>query len=302
MVTITALIHTGANHSTIAAALSSVRWADHVLVAAMPSTDGTAALAESRGATVLPMPQANFVEAVRQLALDQVTDDWVFILDADEECSPTLAQKLRAVAAANSVDAVQVPRSNIIFGQKLAHAGWWPDYQLRFFRPKLVAWPTTIHGQPLAPERTLQLEPLESLAIVHHNYQTVTQFLDRLNRYTSITVDQTADSSAEDVSSSGTLLDVLVRESCSRLFLHQAWQDGERGLTAALLQSVYELVVAAKTAERQSWQHSAITHNQWLASVDHWSSWLAYWRAQEHLSTAHGLSKFWWRVRQKWQF
>ena len=71
-------------------------------------------------------------------------NDWVLILDADEECSPELAARLQALTddEAAGHDVYSVPRRNYIFGR---HARCWdPDWQSRVIHRDRVHWPEEV--------------------------------------------------------------------------------------------------------------------------------------------------------------
>ena len=66
----------------IEAAVSSVLWADEVVVADSNSTDGTIALAEAVGARVVQVPFTGFGE-LRNRAIEACRHQWIFSLDSD---------------------------------------------------------------------------------------------------------------------------------------------------------------------------------------------------------------------------
>ena len=87
------------------------------------------------GAVVFQHPFVNFSHN-RNLALDDATEvgaDWVFFIDADERCTPELAQEIRAVIK-RSETGWWVPRYNVMWGHTLKGGGWYPDCQLRLLK------------------------------------------------------------------------------------------------------------------------------------------------------------------------
>ena len=81
--------------SHIEACLDSMAWCDEIIVVDSFSTDHTPELARAR-------PNVRFYQhayrgggAQRNWALELVRHDWVFVLDADERCTPTSARKSR---------------------------------------------------------------------------------------------------------------------------------------------------------------------------------------------------------------
>ena len=73
----------------IADAVSSVLWADEIVVADSGSTDRTAAIAQSLGARVVQLPFDGFGD-LRNRAIAECRHEWIFSLDSDERCTAAL--------------------------------------------------------------------------------------------------------------------------------------------------------------------------------------------------------------------
>src|SRR5438445_12767928 len=67
----------------IADAVSSVLWADEIVVADSGSTDRTAAIAQSLGARVVQLPFDGFGD-LRNRAIAECRHEWIFSLDSVE--------------------------------------------------------------------------------------------------------------------------------------------------------------------------------------------------------------------------
>jgi len=80
----------------LARCLSSVQaMADEIVVADTGSTDDTVKIAAQFGAKVAHFRWINDFAAARNFALEQITGDWVLVLDADEYASEALAREIR---------------------------------------------------------------------------------------------------------------------------------------------------------------------------------------------------------------
>jgi len=119
----------------LTAAVNSVLWADEVIVVDSHSSDGTANIAESLGATVIHVDFKGFGK-LRNDAIAACSHEWVFSLDADERCTPEAAEEIRRITAnPNASDAYYVPRKNWFMGRWIKHCGWYPNYrQPQLFR------------------------------------------------------------------------------------------------------------------------------------------------------------------------
>lgn len=119
----------------IEAAISSVLWADEVILADSHSTDGTIEIAERLGARVVQIDFDGFGK-LRQSAIAACRGDWIFSLDADERCTPEARDAILAVVAdRDSADIWRVPRRNWFMGRWIRHCGWYPNFrQPQLFR------------------------------------------------------------------------------------------------------------------------------------------------------------------------
>ena len=177
---LTAIILTLNEEKHIEACVRSLAWADDVLVFDSYSSDGTVALAEAAGASVLQSPFENYAQQ-RNAALDAVETDWVFFVDADERCTPELAVEIRHVIRDKQENAWFVPRHNMIFGTLTLGAGWYPDYQLRLLRHGFTSYERPVHEIAVVQGDSGYLEN----PLIHYNYEDKAHFQKTQRAYTT---------------------------------------------------------------------------------------------------------------------
>lgn len=258
MASLSVVINTLNEEKNLSRALASVKnLVDEVVVVDMESSDSTVSIAKKAGAKVYSHKPTGYVEPARNFAIGKTTSEWVFILDADEEVGSDLAKKIKNIAKDNkSADFYRVPRRNMVFGKWLKHSRWWPDYNIRLFRKGSVIWSEIIHSVPETRGRGEDLPEQEKYAILHHHYSTVSQYLERMLRYTTI--------QAQDLVRSGYVFewaDAIRRpmsEFLSRFFAGDGYKDGVHGLILSLLQAFSELVLVVKVWEIQKFRDSEI--------------------------------------------
>jgi glycosyltransferase involved in cell wall biosynthesis len=140
---ISATIITFNEAENIRAACESVSWADEVLVVDSGSTDATREVARDCGARVIEREWPGFA-AQKQFASDSASNEWVFSLDADERVSEELRASVLALrdAADESrlADGYRIPRRSFYMGRWIRGGGWYPDYQLRFYKRSEGRW------------------------------------------------------------------------------------------------------------------------------------------------------------------
>lgn len=246
---ISAVINTFNEEKNVERVIRSVSWVDEVIVCDMYSEDKTVEVAKRLGAKIFLHKRTSYVEPARNFAISKAKGDWILVLDADEEMPDSLAEKLQQLISNINISFVEIPRKNIIFGKWMKAAGWWPDYHVRFFKKGAVVWSDQIHSKPQTKGQGLTLEEKGELAIVHHHYGNVFQFIERMNRYTAI--------QAKELKRGGykfswtDLISQPVDEFLSRFFARQGFRDGLHGLTLSLLQAFSHLVLYTKLWEME---------------------------------------------------
>jgi glycosyltransferase involved in cell wall biosynthesis len=167
-------------------AVSSVLWADEIVVADSHSTDGTAEAAEALGARVVQIEFKGFGD-LRNRALEACRGEWIFSLDSDERCTPEARDEILAIVAdPHALDVYRVPRRNWFMGRWIRHSGWYPNYrQPQLFRRGAMAYtPEPVHEG----YRLLTDKPVGTLqaAIWQFPFRDLGEVVAKLNRYSTL--------------------------------------------------------------------------------------------------------------------
>lgn len=273
---ISVVINTWNEEKNITRCLKSVNWANEIVVVDMESKDKTVQMAKRFGAKVFSHQYTTYVEPARNFALSKATGDWILVLDADEEIPAELAKKLQRLAKKpEGFRFFRLPRKNIIFGKWIKHSRWWPDHIVRFFKKGSVSWSEKIHSVPLTRGEGKDLEVKEANAIIHYHYQSLAQYLERLNRYTDIQAKELIDSSYKF-----TWHDLLKKptgEFLSRFFAGEGYKDGLHGLVLALLQAFSELIKYLKVWEEQGFKAQELPFSDFISEMKKLGKEIAYW-------------------------
>lgn len=243
---VSAVVLTKNEAHNIVACLASLAWADERIVLDSFSEDDTVVLAQQAGACVYQRPFRDYADQ-RNAALELVTTDWVFFVDADERATPELAGEIRQVTTQRSEVGWWVPRHNYIFGHRMRGAGWYPDYQLRLFRPD--------RGRYDPARRVHELVVLDGPAgylqspLIHYNYATLREFCVRQARYTDYDAAVLYDAGRR-ARPHNFLLQPL-REFRRRFLSEAGYRDHFYGLLLSLLMAYYEFVKYRKLLRLQ---------------------------------------------------
>lgn len=295
--TITAVIHTKNSAKTLERTLKSVTFADEILVVDMQSTDKTLEIAEQYHARILSVPDFGFVEPARNVALEALKTDWALLVDADEVIPTKLSLYIPELMTKGAI-AFAIPRKNLIFGSWVQHSGWWPDYVIRLFAVGSVIWPDPplIHAQPIVTGSLEKVPAREENAIEHHNYESVAEYVDRLQRYTTIQATQTSLTQANLEITQLHLWQTMTDEFARRYFAEEGHKDGVVGSMLAWFQAFSELILGSKRWENSGRVES--TDSQ-LAGLNYHLSVLSYWRATYQIKHTRGIQQLYWRIRRK---
>jgi glycosyltransferase involved in cell wall biosynthesis len=280
---ISVVINTLNEEETIKRAVESVSWADEILVCDMNSDDDSALVAKKLGAKVIFHRRLQFVEPARNFAVSQTSHEWVLVMDPDEEISEALGKKLKEIIENPGVATfVEIPRKNLIFGKWMRNSMWWPDYNIRFFKKGSVTWSDRIHIPPKTEGQGVQIPAEERYAITHYHYTSVSQFIERMNRYTNV--------QAKELKATGYEFDwkdlILkpLNEFLSRYFDRRGFDDGLHGLALSLLQAFSFLIVYLKIWEMREFREETIRLSDFKIVTDKAGEDLNYWFKYGNLS------------------
>lgn len=292
---ISVIINTLNEGKNIATALDSVKdFADEIIVVDMHSDDNTREIAKKYGAKVYKHERTGYVEPARNYAISKAKEDWILILDADEEIPKSLGNKLKALAEDDKYDYYAIPRKNIVFGKWLQHSRWWPDYNIRFFKKGKITWDSTIHSVPMTNGKGYDLPVSEDMAIVHHHYESIEQYIERLNRYTS----KQAESKKKDgyVFNWKDILSKPSGEFLSRYFFGQGYKDGLHGLAVASLQAFSEMVLYLKVWQLEKFKQKELAYKEVIQTMKKVNKDENYWYADTYVREHGGFSN---KVKRK---
>ncbi|MBI3397002.1 glycosyltransferase family 2 protein [Candidatus Woesebacteria bacterium] len=262
-------------------ALASVKSiASEIVVVDMHSTDETVNIAKKAGARLFRHEKTGYVEPARNFAISKATNEWILILDADEEITQTLATELKKITEGKSDytgDYFRIPRKNIIFEKWMKHLRWWPDYNIRFFKKGFVSWNEIIHSVPITKGKGADILLDEKYAIIHHNFESLDDYLETLIRYSWIKADELFKS---DYKFNWTdLIKKPSAEFFSRYFQGEGYKDGLHGLALGILQGFGEFLIYLKIWERTKFKEHEVTTKELNKLTNEVSRDFNYWKA-----------------------
>ena len=176
---LTVIIATKNEFFNIDECISSVHFADEILVLDSGSTDNTVAKAKAAGAIVHSTDWPGYgLQQLRGIGLSK--SDWVLSLDADERISAELKNEILSVISNPRADGYRLPRNSSFCGQFIRASGWVPDYTLRLVRRELAGFTDHfLHAHMTVNGSESDLRN----PIIHYSYRNLDDVLEKLNRY-----------------------------------------------------------------------------------------------------------------------
>lgn len=242
---ISIIINTYNEEANIRGCLECVKWADEIVVVDMYSTDRTVEIAREYTDRVIMHENVGYCEPARQFGIDHASNEWVFIVDADEHVPVALRERITRLIEEDRWDVVYIPRRNYFFGQPFEGAGCGPlqDMLPRVFRRSVVKWPAEVHALP-EPPPTARVHRLEdpSCAIEHFCWVGVQDYLSRLSYLAGLEGKNSLDAGHKP----GTwrLMRLMLREFLWRWIRKRGYRDGLRGMALAAVLAGYQAMIA----------------------------------------------------------
>jgi glycosyltransferase involved in cell wall biosynthesis len=244
---ISVIVHTLNEAANIRTCLECLKWADEIIVIDMYSEDQTVTIAREFTDKIFMHERMRYVEPARQFGLQQASHEWILVVDADELVPMELRDVLLKIAGENKYDAVSIPRRNYFFGYAMQQTGWEAvqDSQLRFFKKQFMNYGSHIHsGVQLSPQAIVCSIQEEQYAFIHFNYLDVEQFIEKMNRYTTIEAENAYD--AHSKFSKSRVCRHMLREFKNRYIKNKGYKDGFQGFMLAVLMCTYQASIGFK--------------------------------------------------------
>ncbi len=231
------------NADTLDKCLSSVAWADEIVVLDSFSTDQTMDIARRHGCKVFQHEFLGYGKQ-KQMALERTSNDWVLLLDADEMLSSELQEEIQELLETGPRAAgYALPRREQVFW-RMNHAGVRLNHHLRLFdKRRGRVSDTPIHAAPKVDGEVRRL----NRPFLHFGERDIHEKVDKVNAYSTGLV---ADKLARGRRAHPLLLIIYPPWIFFRSYvLKRAFLDGWAGFIASVVMSFYAFLRYAKLYE-----------------------------------------------------
>lgn len=160
-------------------------WTNDIWVVDSFSTDRTMEIAKALGAKVVQHPYEGPAQQ-KNWALEKLAfaHEWVLIVDADERVSQELSEEIARIVSAdgNGYDGFYLNRRFVFYGKWIKHCGWYPSWNLRFFRHRLGRYEDReIHEHVILNGRVGYCKH----DLIHEDLHDMTFWIEKHNRYST---------------------------------------------------------------------------------------------------------------------
>jgi glycosyltransferase involved in cell wall biosynthesis len=225
-----------------------------IIVVDSGSIDRTVEIAKSFGAKVFIEKWKGFA-AQKNLAIDKAGGDWILSLDADEEVDRDLQSLIGHVTpewkphprkelleafgfpmATPDTNGYWMRRRNKFMGRWMEHGGLWPDPKLRLFRRRTGRFEDRLVHEDIAVEG--KIGTFRDGALIHYSYPTLSDYIDHMNRYSSLGAEMEVAKGKVRFS----IANIVLRPILTFIYnyiLRLGFLDGREGLLLHLYHAVY---------------------------------------------------------------
>jgi len=246
-VEISILIHTLNEERNIRNCLETVKWADEIIIIDMYSDDKTVEIAKEYTDKIFYHERMGYADPARQFGLEKATHEWVLQVDADELVPLKLRNKLIQIMGEDLADIVIIPHNNYFFGHLMEETGWGAlqDSHRRLFKKDYIFITHNIHSSFIERDdaRYYEIKNPEE-GFIHFNYLDVEQFMEKLNRYTTIEAENLFEDN-EDIKFR-TIINQIFNEFRKRYLKLNGRKEGVRGFGLSFLMATYRVVTYMK--------------------------------------------------------
>lgn len=168
---------------TIKKTLDSLLCFDDVIIFDNGSTDGTLEIIKNYSNVNLVQGEFTGFGPTKNTAVSFAKNSWVLSLDADEVLSDKFITNLKNIDLNNNKIIYTVLRVNYYKDRHIKHC-WGNDVIIRVFnRDKTLFTNDKVHEKVI--DKNLKIEAIDGV-IKHYPYNTVTDFITKLDRYSTI--------------------------------------------------------------------------------------------------------------------
>ncbi len=227
----------------IARAIESAQFADEIILVDCGSQDKTLEIAKSYGVKPIHNDWPGYAKQ-KQFAMQQCKNDWVFNLDADEEITPELANKIGKIISQEQYTSIRCARKDVFIGKPPPN--WTKKANnLRCYRKSCAKFDPKqlVHESARVTGKEIEIGQF----LIHYGYDDIHLLTDKKNSYSSL--------KAKEKFNRGKHFSLIKLLVIFPLVFIQQWIFnrkiffGVRGIILSVIQAHYAFIKEAKLYE-----------------------------------------------------
>ena len=226
--------------------LQSVTWADEVVVVDSGSKDRTVELSKKYTDRVIHNDWKGFADQ-KDFAMRSCSNEWVLSLDADEEISSELRAEIENLLKnPKEFDGYYMPRKTYFNGKWIKSCGWYPGYQLRFFKKSLTK--LTDRKVHEGFEVNGKVGYLKG-DILHYTHIDLKSTIAKINNYSTLEAEE------KYLTKRSTPLNFILNPIAAffqHYIIRRGFTDGVEGLLISILHALTNLMTYMKIWEKRN--------------------------------------------------
>lgn len=217
--------------------LERCSFAEEILIIDDGSTDSTVEIAKTFGAKILYRPLSGDWGAQQTFGIQNASQPWVFLLDADERVTETLTHSIRDAVQNVTQYCYWIQRkTHYLSNDKEAHGALRPDLVLRLM-PKAGSYVDgVVHPKIVSPYPEKKLKG----DLVHYSYRDWGQYWRKFDKYTKLAADKYQLSGRK----CSFAKDILLRPLWAFIkvyFINKGFLDGHLGFIFSVNHALYTM-------------------------------------------------------------
>lgn len=244
---LSALVLTKNEEENIEACLNSINWIEEIVVVDSLSEDNTKEICLDFDNVIFYEREFDDFASQRNYGLEKISNPWVFVIDADERCTPELREEIEQELENPNAEGFEMPRKNYFLGKWIKYCGWYPDLSLQVFKSK-YRYKGVVHE---SPNINKEIKRLRS-DLLHYTYKDLKNYLDKMNHYAILNAEK---SYANNKKTNG--LYILIRpvfEFVYNYVFRRGFLLGTQGIILSFVMAYYSFLKYAKLWEKNFYE------------------------------------------------
>lgn len=237
---ISVVVLTHNDEKRIVDCLEYLGFADELIIIDDSSDDRTVELAERFTKNIFIRPLNNNFSNQRNFALNLAHNPWVLFIDSDELVSEKLKEEIQKKTSTSNMEGFYIKRHDYMWGKKILHGEAGNIKLLRLAKKNSGKWKGKVHEKWKVLGNTDEL----SSPLIHTPHQTIREFVDDVNQYSSVRANELYE---EGVGASfPSIIFYPLAKFIQNYIVRYGYKDGVSGLLYAIMMSFHSFLVRAK--------------------------------------------------------